>query len=152
MNYVLHKGDPNRDMVRANLHAFIDRLPDSKSWEIEVTAYHKTRTGKQRRSLFGVAYKAIMEQTGLRGSRDKDRLHENMCGEFFGWKDDALLGRVPVRTTTINERGEKDEITTIDALEMYSHIQQIAAEYGVDVPNPDPFWREKAEREAQEAA
>lgn len=150
--YILHAKHPDRELVRANLHAFIDRLPDTKSWQVIIEQYHKPSTAKQRRSLFGVAYKAIMEATGLRGSRDKERLHENMCGEFFGWKDAPMVGRVPVRTTTTNERGEREKITTLVALEMYAHIQHLAAEYGVDVPDPDPLWREKAQREIQEAA
>lgn len=144
-HYILHAEHPDRQLVRANLDSYLNRLPDDKSWEIEVRQYHKTRTDKQRRSLFGVAYKAIMDATGLRGARDKDQLHENMCGEFFGWKAVPMLGRVPVRTTTVNENGEKDEIDTNTALDMYEHIQRIAIEYGIDVPDPDPLYRELAQ-------
>lgn len=41
--YVLHKGHPDRELVRANLHAFIDRLPDTKSWRIEIRETARTR-------------------------------------------------------------------------------------------------------------
>lgn len=142
--YVLEKGSMRRDEIKANLHAFIDRLPDTKSWEVEVSEYHPARSDKQRKSLFGVAYKAIMEQCGLQGDKEKKRLHNDFCGDYFGWCDGGIGTRRPVRTTTTNERGERDKISTLQALDMYAFIQRTAAEYGVDVPNPDPFWREKA--------
>lgn len=145
--YTLHANDPGRALVKANAHAFIDRLPESKPWEIEIRPRRKTRSAKQRKSLFGVAYKAIMDATGLQGDADKRQLHRDMCGEFYGWTDGPLNLRKPVRTTTRNERGEPEEITTVDALELYAFIQRKAAEFGIDVPDPDPLWREKAVRE-----
>lgn len=150
--FVLWANHPDREQVRANLSAFIDRLPATKSWRIEISEERPKRTDKQRRSLFGPAYKAIMEATGLRGSRDKDKLHSDLCGEYFGWHN-AGITKVPVRTTTTNERGERDEISTMQALDMYAFVQQFAAEFGIFVPDPDPFWREKAANEsAQERA
>lgn len=149
MSYILHKGDPNRELVRANLHAFIDRLPESESWEFEWHKYHKPRSDKQRRALFGAAYKPLMEFMGLRGERDKDDLHAFFCGEYWGWH--PALKNKPLRTTTRNERGERDEISTVDALDFYAFIQQRAAEQGVMVPDPDPFWKEKALEERRAA-
>jgi len=142
--YVLNKGDPSREIVRANLHSFIDRLPDTHSFEVDVHRYAKPRSDKQRKSLFGVAYKAIMDQCGLQGEKEKNRLHNDFCGDYFGWRDGGIGTRRPVRTTTINELGEREEISTLQALDMYAFIQRTAAEYGIDVPDPDPFWREKA--------
>ncbi len=146
--YILRK-DNTRPNVLANAHAFLDRLPDTREFEIVVKRHVKRRTDKQRRSLFGVAYKAIMEAAGYQGDAEKRKLHENMCGDYFGWKDDPILGRVPERTTTTNEHGERDEISTLDALDMYYFIQRKAAEFGIDVPDPDPYWRAKAEMEAR---
>lgn len=145
--YVLRKGDMDRELVRANLHSFIDRLPDTQSFEIDVHRYTKPRSDKQRKSLFGVAYKAIMAQCGLQGEREKERLHLDFCGGYFGWRDGGIGTRRPIRTTTINEMGERQEIDTLTALDMYAFIQRTCAEYGVDVPDPDPFWREKAASE-----
>ena len=140
---------PNRDLVRANCDAFVTRMLDAgHDVHIEVGRITKTRTPKQRRALFGPAYKAIMEFCGYRGGAEKDELHRNMCGEYFGWRDDPALGRVPVRTTTRDERGQKNEISVADALDMYAFIQQFAIEkLACHVPDPDPMWREKA-REA----
>lgn len=138
--YHLNANGPERAQVLANAHAFLDRLPVDKGFTVEVSPQKRTRTAKQRGSLFGVAYKAIMEAMGLQGAQDKDDLHEFFCGEYFGWTEPTPLMRSrPVRTTTKNERGEPDEITTREALDMYDFIQRRAAENGIDVPSPDPL-------------
>ena len=119
---------------------------------LTVEKYEQERTVKQRKTLFGVGYKSLMEQMGLSGEREKDQLHEAMCGEYFGWRDSVILGstkRVPVRTTTTNERGERDVISTREQLNFYAFIQRTAAEYGYDVPEPDSEYFRKAEREAE---
>lgn len=136
--YTLHADDANRPLVLSNIHAFLDRLPDSKSWRIEIREYKPDRSDKQNRALWGVAYPAIMEATGLQGEREKEQLHRQMCGEFFGWKDHALLGRVPVRTTTVNEHGERDLVDSAVMAEFYGFVQRIGAEFGIDVPSPEP--------------
>lgn len=150
--FYLHAKDPGRVLVRANLHAFIDRLPDDKPWLITVEPHRKTRTGKQRRALWSAAYGPVMEFIGLEGAEDKRELHRYFCGAYFGTKLDVLGREVPIRTTTRNERGERDEIDTIEALAFYAFIQRKAAEQGVDVPDPDPFWRENAQRELERIA
>jgi hypothetical protein len=141
--YVLHPlGGEDRAIVLRNLQAFLSRLPDTKGYVVEIRPLKKTRTPKQRKSLFGVAYATIMEQTGLEGSKEKDRLHTHFCGEFFGWKTGVLGLSIPIRTTTTNERGEDEEIDTDTANRMYAFIQRSMAEYDVDVPDPDPLYNE----------
>lgn len=147
--FVLWADHISRDHVRGNAVAFIDRLCDGdaahKSFDIVIKPHVERRSDKQRAALFGVAEKTIAEFCGYRGARDLEELHRNLCGEYFGWKQDAMLGRVPLRTTTFNEHGERDEISVADALDMYAWIQQFAAQtVGCWVPDPDPFWREKA--------
>ena len=142
--YILHVAAPNRDRVLANLHAFIDRLPSSKSWRIEVKHHIRERSLEQNAAMWGVAEKVIADFCGYRGDREKKELHRTLCGEYFGWRDDPVLGLVPVRTTTTNERGEREVMNTQDAADFYSFIQQFAAErLGCDVPDPDPLWSEK---------
>ena len=145
--YILHKDDAGRAQVKANLHAFIDRLPEDKAWQCVVEPYHKTRTARQRMTLFGAAYGPIMEHMGLQGTDDKNELHRFFCRKFFGERIDSIGRMVPIRTTTRNERGERDEISTKVALEFYAFIQRLAAEQSIDVPDPDPFWKEKALQE-----
>lgn len=122
--------------------------------EITVTAEQtkRERTRKQIASLFGVAYASLMAQMGLRGQADKDALHRDFCGDYFGWVEAAACGsfkRRPRRTTSTDERGNRDVICTRQQLDFYAFIQQTAAEFGYDVPDPDPEWHRKAEREAE---
>lgn len=133
----------DRRRILDNARSFIGRLPASKSWEITVSPWHKPRSDKQRRALFGVAYKALMEHMGLRGEEEKEELHRYFCGEFFGTKTDALGRQRPARTTTKDENGNRDEISTAVAMEFYALIQQKAAEVGIDVPDPEVTWREE---------
>lgn len=139
--YQLNANGPERGDVLSNVHAFVDRLPATKSWRIEIKEARKERTDDQNRALFGVAYPAIKAVTG----DDIDDLHESFCGKFFGWVDREVMGEIrrrPYRTTTTNENGERDVLPTIQFAEFYSTVQRIAAEVGIDVPDPDPFWRE----------
>ncbi len=138
-SYALHKDDAGRSLVLANLHAFIDRLPPSKSWRIEVKELRKERTDKQLGALFGLAYDRIMEATGLQGDSDKRQLHRDFCGDFFGWTDGPLGRQKPMRTTTTNEKGERDVIDAKTMAEMYDFIQRKASEFGIDVPDPNPL-------------
>ena len=138
--YTLHANGPERGQVLANAIAFLQRLPLSKSWKIEVKEARKERTLSQCNAMFGVAYAAIMEATGLEGDAEKEQLHRNFCGDFFGWIDKPMLGRVPMRTTTRNERGERDVIDTAAMARFYEFIQRQVAEYGIDCPSPDPLW------------
>jgi len=140
--FILHKSDPRRADILGNAQRFLTVLPDHQSWEIQIKRHVKARTDKQRKAMFGAAYKALMEFSGLQGEADKLELHRFMCGEFWGWQPDPFGNRKPLRTTTKNERGEPDEISVSDALDFYAFLQRRGAEVGCWVPDPDPFWRE----------
>lgn len=117
------------------LMAFLDRLPSEKKWRVTVSRHHKTRSNEQNRALFGVAYKTIREATG----NDIDDLHTLMCGEYFSWVETEVLGKKrmkPRRTTTTDENGKRDVLSTADFSDFYAFVQQKAAEYGVYVPSP----------------
>lgn len=138
--YVLNANHPGRGQVLANLHAFVDRLPQDKAWLVEISRAHDRRSAKQNRAMWGVAYDVIMEATGLQGADERKQLHRTFCGDFFGWVSGAVGMRKPVRTTTTNELGEKDPIDTATMAAFYDFIQRKAAEFGIDVPDPDPLW------------
>lgn len=147
--YTLNANGPERPGVMQRAHDFIDRLPEDKSWVVTVAPFVKKRSSKQRSSLFGVAYGAIMESMGMRGTKDKEDLHQFWCEEYFGFIEaTGVSPRKPVRTTTKNEAGEDDEISTLQALDMYAFIQQRCAENGIDCPDPDPMYSQR-ERFAQ---
>jgi hypothetical protein len=139
--YQLNANGPERPGVTQRAKDFIDRLPVDKSWVVTVAPYVKKRSSKQRASLFAVAYGTIMDAMGLRGAKDKEDLHRFWCEEYFGVIEaTGVSPRRPLRTTTTNEAGEREEISTLQALDMYAFIQQRAAENGIDCPDPDPFW------------
>lgn len=141
--YQLNANGPERPGVTQRAKDFIDRLPADKSWVIEVRPFVKKRSLDQNAATFGLAYKVIMEATGLEGEEDRKQLHRDFCKLFFG-EVDAGMGRTrPLRTTTKNERGEDDLIDTVEMAKFYNFIQRKAAEFGIDVPNPDPMWSQR---------
>ncbi len=136
--YTLNANGPERPQVVANLHAFVDRLPAKKSWRVEIKEARKERSNDQNAALFGVAYPALTDATGY----TPDELHAAFCMRFFGTSEVMVMGQRiarPVRTTTTNEAGERDVISTIDFARFYELVQQVGAEAGVDVPDPDPM-------------
>lgn len=139
-NYQLNANGLERPGVTQRAHDFIDRLPLDKSWVVTIAPFHKKRSPDQNAATFGLAYKIIMEATGLEGDQEKRRLHRDFCGDFFGWVTGPLGHRKPVRTTTTNERGERDVIDTVTMARMYDFIQRKAADFGIDVPDPDPMY------------
>ena len=136
--FVLHAGDDARTRVLANACAFLGKLPDKQSWCVKIAPYKKEISGKQRRSIFGPAYKALMEFSGLEGNDDKTDLHRFMCGEFFGWHD-LPVGRKPQRTTTKDEWGKHNPISAGEAMRFYAFLQRKGADVGCWVPDPDPL-------------
>lgn len=141
--YQLNANGPERQGVTQRAHDFIDRLPADKSWVITVEPYVKKRSLDQNAATFGLAYKVIMEATGLEGDAERKQLHRDFCGDFFGWVDGPMGQRRPARTTTTNERGERDVIDATTMARMYDFIQRKAAEYGIDVPSPDPMYGQR---------
>ena len=139
------------DAINSFARLVLNFLPD-RELVVTVEEFVPERSAKQRASLFGVAYKSLMEQMGLSGSREKDQLHADMCGEYFGWREKPGLGsmiRSPVRTTTTDENGRRDVLTVRQQMAFYAWIQRKAAEYGFEVPDPDKEWFRRAEREAE---
>lgn len=125
--------------VYANAADAMSSLDKTKTWDIEIRPHVKVRSESQRKSLFGLAYKILMGFIGLRGAEDKQYLHNYFCIKYFG--PHPKLPNKPLRTTTKNELGEREEINTKVAIEFYALIQQMAAELGVVIPDPDPMSR-----------
>lgn len=136
----------------ASFDRLVEHFLPGRELVVSVEEFVPERTVKQRNTLFGVAYKSLMAQMGLAGEREKQDLHRHLCGEYWGWRHLGGLGtafRYPLRTTTTNEAGQRDVISTREQLAFYAFIQRQAAQYGYDVPDPDPEWFRKAEREAE---
>jgi len=135
-SFILRKGPRNF----TSLMAFLSSLPTDREFQVTIGGVKKERSDPQNRALWGCAYRTLSEATG----NDPEDLHAYFCGEFFGWSEYEILGqrrKRPLRTTTKNERGERDVISTLQLSDFYSFIQRRAAEtVGVFVPDPDPMW------------
>jgi hypothetical protein len=112
--FILHKHDVSRGAILANAISFLSRLPDTKSWKVDISEYRKSRTNPQCRYLNGVAYKLLSDATGY----ERDDISEYLCGTYFGWKERVLPGRrvaqTPVRTTTTDEDGKRSVLSAVD--------------------------------------
>lgn len=137
MTYVLNPGK-NRTGVLANLVAFLGGLDPEKAWRITVKRETSERSEQQNRYLFGVAYPVISELTGTTVAD----LHEYFCGEFFGWREvkQPVPGRVtmhkPVRTTTTDEDGKRDVMSSHDFGRFVDIVKARGAFIGAFVPDP----------------
>lgn len=139
--YILRAGDINRLNVARNAIAAIERLDTKRTFVVEIKQYQKPRSDVQNKALWGCAYKALLDQTG----NDPEDLHEFFCGEFFGWNETEVMGRIkkrPRRTTTTDEDGKRDLMSTLWFYDFYEYIQRKSAENGFEVPDPDPFWKD----------
>lgn len=59
------------------------------------------------------------------------------------------MGRIkmkPFRTTTRDDKGKRDVISTLEMADFYAFIQRKSAENGFDVPDPDPDWWQEPEQ------
>ena len=122
---------------------------------LSVAEAKRERSQSQLGALFGVAYKILMREIGLRGEREKAELHDTFCGEYWGWRTVEVMGvprQMPKRTTTTDEQGKRDVISTREQIDFYEFIQQRAAGMGWDIPDPDKNWRIRAEIDAEESA
>lgn len=120
--------------------AFLSSLDVTKEWAVTIGRVKKERSDLQNRALWGCAYKALSEATG----NDPEDLHIYFCGEYFGWTEYTVMNRKrlrPRRSTTKDEHGKRDVISTLDLSDFYAFIQRRAAEtVNVFVPDPDPRW------------
>ena len=133
----------DRDRAIASLATFLKLYLPGKPLSVRIDAAKRERTSHQLNALFGVAYTSLMDQMGLMGEKERERMHADFCGLFWGWKEYSVLGqarKVPIRTTTTDENGQRSVISADEQWKFYFFIQRTAAEYGYDVPDPDPMY------------
>ena len=135
----------NRDHAIASISKLLTDLLPGKLLAVTISQKKRERSTLQNSALWGCAYPALRGQMGA----DVNDLHEFFCGEYFGWIEYEVMGRKklkPFRTTTQDDQGKRDVISTVDMADFYAFIQRKAAENGFDVPDPDPDWwkQEKA--------
>lgn len=150
--FILPKGARRRALqLAADVLASLDELVP---WKVTVEPVRMTRSLTQNAYLWAVPYKMLSEHTGY----EAEELHEYFCGQVFGWKDKKVprtprnptgIESVPVRTTTIDENGKRAVLSVTAFSDFVAYIQRFAAQKcGILIPDPDPMYALKREREA----
>lgn len=122
---------------------FLFRLPADKAWELTVEPFKLERTGRQNNAMWGPIYGPFSAFTGY----TEAELHDTMLKLFFGEVTYEVLGIVqkkPRRTTTTNEKGERDVLSRERMAEFIEFIFQKAAELGLYIEAPNPMLRTRA--------
>ena len=137
----------NREKALQLAHAVLASLDELVAWKVVVEPVQVDRTIQQNRYLNGVAYKMIGEVTGY----ERAEIHEYFLGLFFGWRDKKVprkpsnpkgLESIPVRTTTTDETGKRQVLSTEDFWRYVEFLQRFAAEkLHMVIPDPDPALR-----------
>lgn len=105
-------------------------------WEVTIRKYARKRTLPANNYLWGVAYTLMSDESGY----GKEELHEIMCGKFFGTKVVEVMGvkkRLPNRSTTTNENGDDDVLSTAEFAEFVDFVIREASEH-MDLAIPAP--------------
>lgn len=112
-----------------------------KPVNVKLSIARPERTPDQLKYLWGVAIKMLSEHAGY----EKDDVHEYLCGSFWGWKPKRLPGgrsqEVPIRTTTVDEDGNRDVVDGEDFWKYVEFVQRVGARHGVVIPDPDPKYK-----------
>lgn len=146
----------NRERVIPRIAAYLAGLPTSKAHRIIVKQEADDRTTQQNRYLNGVPYKLLGDHFGY----ERDEISEQMCGQYWGWRQKKVprtphnrsgIRDVPMRTTTTDENGARDVLSTRDFWEYVEFLQRFGSKYGVFIPDPDPSYKH-LEREQEEQA
>lgn len=129
----------DREAAIQEVARFLAACFPGKKLALTVEAWKQERSSRQNRALFGHAYRVICEETGA----DKDELHRDFCIAFFGLRVQKCMDfehRMPLRTTTHDENGERDVIGMDEFRVFYADVERKASEFGIFIPAPDPRW------------
>jgi hypothetical protein len=145
----------NREHVIARVVEYLTGLTTKKAHRIVIKQEADDRTIQQCRYLNGVPYKLLSDKTGY----ERDEISEYLCGEYWGWRQKRVprtpsnprgIKDLPNRTTTTDEVGDRDVLSTKDFWEYVEFCQRFGAQHGVYIPDPDPSY--KLHRETEERA
>jgi hypothetical protein len=106
--FIIHKHDALR---REGARVWIDNLDPNRKWSVEIKEYRKKRSNAQNDYIHAVPLPMLSEHTGY----TVEDIKEWLCGEWTGWEDYTVLGKVlqrPVKTTS-----------QMDTLEMTKFIE-----------------------------
>lgn len=122
-------------------HSYRDS--SNKPLKVTVQEWRAKRSINQNAALFGHAYNLILEKT----PGQVNDLHRHFCCEYFGRTQVNIGGQMyerPTRTTTVDEEGKPNVISTRDFANLFEFVQAVAAtDMDVVIPDPDKDWKEK---------
>lgn len=133
VKYILRK--QNRAGILKSLTDYLCSLDAEKEYQVTIGLFKNSRSIAQNAALFGMAYVLLSEHTGI----TKDDLHEYYCMKHFGTVCRVVFGRkkwVPFRTTTTDEHGNKDVISTVEFNKFWEFVVGEAAKLGCYIPDP----------------
>lgn len=154
---LLPKEDAERRRVRAQkIATFLSGLDPKKPWQVVVRVFKRERSNPQNAYERGVCCVMLSKAVGY----EPDEIHEYLCGTYWGWKQKACpktpsnprgIKDVPIRTTTTNEHGDRDVLEKRDYWDFVEFIQRFGAKHGVLIPDPDPDYWMRDERQEKAA-
>lgn len=106
---------------------------DGLTLPIEVSAgpWKEPRKLTANAYLWKVCYQPLVEQTEF----SSEEWHSHYCGEYFGWKPVEMpsgkLEYKPIRTTTKNEKGERDVLKGEPFNQFLCFVEQDVAKRGI---------------------
>lgn len=132
----------NREPIADRMREFVITAFPGKQLTVTVERKVNKRSDPQNNYLFGVCYPAISSAMGY----DTAELHEWVCGTFFGWVDRKCpktprnpegVESVPFRTTTRNQFGKRDVMTSEAFGRLLDTVVfRAAAQCGAFIPEP----------------
>ena len=132
----------------------LSSLDTTVCWKVTVEPIKYDRSLSQNAYLWAVPNKMISEATGY----EVDEVHEYLLGAYFGWREKRVpkkpsnpqgVESVPRRTTTKNESGKRNVLSTKDFAEYVGFVQRFAAQkLHIVIPDPDPELLRQEKRAA----
>lgn len=111
--------------------AYLDKLPEGKTYNVTIVRHRERRTMDQNRLLW-LWVNCISDETG----QDKDDLHEYFKQKFLGFDTKTLWGVQVFKSVST---------ASLDTLQFTQYLERIrafaAAELGIELPDPqDQYW------------
>lgn len=133
----------NPVVKQSRLDRLVETLMTERGYPVEVIVQRmvKARSNHANSYLWNTAYRMLSEESGY----EREELHVEMCKQWFGTRTIEIMGQVrevPVRTTTVDENGEKNALSGADFWDFTDYVIRMAADwYGIAVPPADPSMR-----------
>jgi hypothetical protein len=103
---------------------FLQQFDNGDELDVVLQPHRRTRTNPQNRYYWGVVVKLLAEHCGY----EPDEMHEALKARFLG-ANDPQFGLLKIGSTR--------KLTTVEFGVFLEQCQQLGAEMGVYIPNPN---------------